>query len=174
METLSGKFYATLQFTLNAESDVDLLFRAAASEQKYASICLPYCIRFMICSRRSFHIPMNGKRKKSPYSRLHNFRCFSRVHHLLRKRSRGFLQKRSSTCKKGQIADGNFEGASEHRGDGEGEYPRRELMKQFATPVIFCRRARSIIRSCKTVSMWKRCICLWKLRSLTSSICISH
>lgn len=44
--------------------------------------------------RRSFHIPMNGKRKKSPYSQLHNFRYFSRVRHLLRKRSRGFLQKR--------------------------------------------------------------------------------
>ena len=93
METLSGKFYATLQFTLNAESDVDY-YVCSCKRQKYASICLPYCIRFMICSRRSFHIPMNGKRKKSPYSRLHNFRCFSRVHHLLRKRSRGFLQKR--------------------------------------------------------------------------------
>ena len=88
METLSGKFYATLQFTLNAESDVDYYFCSC----KRTKICEHLlAVLYQIHDLQPEKFPYSYE---SPYSQLHNFRYFSRVRHLLRKRSRGFLQKR--------------------------------------------------------------------------------
>ena len=93
METLSGKFYATLQFTLNAESDVDYYF-CSCKRTKICEHLLAVLYQIHDLQPEKFPYSYERKEEEIAVQRLHNFRCFSRVHHLLRKRSRGFLQKR--------------------------------------------------------------------------------
>ncbi len=127
----------------------------------------------MICSRRSSHIPMNGKRKKSPYSAAAQLPLLQQSPSPVKKeKQRTSAEKEAVPVKKGRL---QMEILKEHQNIEamvkENTRPQRADEAVCDLQSYSAGEQGLIIRSCKTVSMWKRCICLWKLRSLTSSIC---
>lgn len=133
METLSGKFYATLQFTLNAESDVDYYFCSC----KRTKICEHLlAVLYQIHDLQPEKFPYSYERKaeesttQQPVVQLPQLQQPAPVK---KERQKTFIEKEASPVKKGRL---QMEIRKEHQNIEamvKENTRRRELMKQFAT-----------------------------------------
>ena len=121
METLSGKFYATLQFTLNAESDVDYYFCSC----KRTKICEHLlAVLYQIHDLQPEKFPYSYERKEEeiavqPAAQLPLLQQSPSP--VKKEKQRTSAEKEAVPVKKGRL---QMECSHpEQGGDGEGEYP---------------------------------------------------
>ena len=134
METLSGKFYATLQFTLNAESDVDYYFCSC----KRTKICEHLlAVLYQIHDLQPEKFPYSYERKaeesmtQQPAVQLPQLQ--QKPAPPKKETQRSWTEKEASPVKKGKL---QMEIRKEHQNIEamvKENTRRRELMKQFAT-----------------------------------------
>ena len=133
METLSGKFYATLQFTLNAESDVDYYFCSC----KRTKICEHLlAVLYQIHDLQPEKFPYSYERKEEeiavqPAAQLPLLQQSPSP--VKKEKQRTSAEKEAVPVKKGRL---QMEILKEHQNIEamvKENTRRRELMKQFAT-----------------------------------------
>lgn len=134
METLSGKFYATLQFTLNAESDVDYYFCSC----KRTKICEHLlAVLYQIHDLQPEKFPYSYERKVEENTTQQSVAPLPQLQQkpapLKKETQRSWTEKEASPVKKGKL---QMEILKEHQNVEamvKENTRRRELMKQFAT-----------------------------------------
>lgn len=134
METLSGKFYATLQFTLNAESDVDYYFCSC----KRTKICEHLlAVLYQIHDLQPEKFPYSYERKVEENTTQQSVAPLPQLQQKpappKKETQRSWTEKEASPVKKGKL---QMEIRKEHQNIEamvKENTRRRELMKQFAT-----------------------------------------
>lgn len=134
METLSGKFYATLQFTLNAESDVDYYFCSC----KRTKICEHLlAVLYQIHDLQPEKFPYSYERKVEENTTQQSVAPLPQLQQKpappKKETQRSWTEKEASPVKKGKL---QMEILKEHQNVEamvKENTRRRELMKQFAT-----------------------------------------
>ena len=134
METLSGKFYATLQFTLNAESDVDYYFCSC----KRTKICEHLlAVLYQIHDLQPEKFPYSYERKVEENTTQQSVAPLPQLQQKpappKKETQRSWTEKEASPVKKGKL---QMEIRKEHQNVEamvKENTRRRELMKQFAT-----------------------------------------